>query len=106
MKTLHMWGTICTCGGTIQYLFHIRKGGPYLTFTIKAVLKKPYHTCGGTIRLYMLGTIRYLFHRSYGGTIRVIDSYKVPAFHTRYGVTIRVIDSYKVPTFHIKYGGP
>ena len=24
----YMWGTICTLGGTIQYLFHLRYGGP------------------------------------------------------------------------------
>ena len=42
------------------------------------------------------------------GTIRVIDSYMVPAFHIRYGGTIRVIDSYKVPTVdsnHIVHKG-
>ena len=42
------------------------------------------------------------FHISYGGTIRVIDSYKVPSFKSH--CTCEAAH-YKVPTFHIRYGG-
>ena len=58
----------------------------------------------GTIRSYMWGTIRYLFHIRYGGDPK--SHSQLQGSHIPYKVwgTIRVIHSYKVPTFHIRYG--
>ena len=87
---MYMWGPYNTC--SIE-----GKEGPYLTVTFEAVLKKSY-MWRWTIRSYMWGTIRYLFHVRYGQTIRFIDSYKVPTFHIKIWGTIRAIGIYKVPT--------
>ena len=72
------------------------------------------------IMSYMWGEPHYkvpIFLIKYGGTIRVIDSYKVPTLYmwgdpiTRFPHSISgmgrpsVIDSYKVPTHHIRYWG-
>ena len=56
--------------------------------SFEAVLKKS---------LYMWGDCTIPVPYKVRGTIRVTDSYKVPAFYICYGGTIRVIDSYKVP---------
>ena len=55
-------GSIWTCWGTIQYLFHIRYGGPYFTVTFKSVLKNHIvhvggpsdHTCEGPSDIYSI----------------------------------------------------
>ena len=76
------------------------------------VHKRLWQLQGSHIPYKVWGTIRVIdsykvptFHIRYEGTKRVTDSYKVPTFHIRYEGTKRVIDNYKVPASHIRYGG-
>ena len=76
----------------------------------------------GTIRSYMWGTIRCLFHIRYGDHKRhwqlqgscipykvwgIISHWQLQSSHIPYNIweTIRVIVSYKVLAFHIRYRG-